>query len=348
MLRLCSRLSAIMMIAFVAPAFAQLTPSAAVTPDIIAEGQSVTLIRDGFAAAGIAWTENVIWQPNGQAVVLGNAGLGSMPYTPTGGPGTYWYQFRLVDNNIAYQDQWISFKVTGSLIAQASVSTNSMAFGIGNNIILYQNGSATAGIAWTENVIWRPDGKPQNLGNSGLGQKYYWPPMQGTYWYQFRLVDNNGSYTDQWISFEVTNGPEVVSEGRWHVDSNNNTWYLTSNYGNFLSYHGYNQQSGVFDWDHMYYRSTSESPYLEYWLFERVPNIGHTTGTRWSGPASILPGYTVTTDPQGTRHGYYETFLYAPGSGQFYLQWDASLANTTPSTPPPGGNDPGPGSDLPR
>lgn len=91
----------------------QITPNASVTPASIVNSGSVTLTRDGTANFGIAWTENVIWKPDGSAQVLGNMALGSMSYTPAAGTGTYWYQFRIVDSYSNYADQWLSFTVTG-------------------------------------------------------------------------------------------------------------------------------------------------------------------------------------------------------------------------------------------
>jgi hypothetical protein len=92
---------------------AVITPASSVSPTSVVNGGSVTLTRAGSANFGIAWTENVIWRPNGSAHVLGNMQLGSMSYTPTAGPGTYTYQVRIVDTSgYNYVDQWMSFTVT--------------------------------------------------------------------------------------------------------------------------------------------------------------------------------------------------------------------------------------------
>ena len=91
---------------------ASITPAASVTPSVQRNGQVVSLYRDGTANFGVAWTENLIWQPDGQAINLGNASLGGpLSYTPVGGAGTYLYQFRLVDNYSNFVDQFISFEV---------------------------------------------------------------------------------------------------------------------------------------------------------------------------------------------------------------------------------------------
>lgn len=91
---------------------ASINPSATVTPASVSLGSSVTLTRAGSANFGIAWTENVIWKPDGSAQVLGNMQLGSQGYTPAGA-GSYSYQFRIVDGYSNYADQWINFTVTG-------------------------------------------------------------------------------------------------------------------------------------------------------------------------------------------------------------------------------------------
>lgn len=103
---------------------ASINPSTTVTPSSISLGGSVTLTRAGTANFGIAWTENVIWKPDGSAEVLGNMQLGSQSYTPAGA-GNYSYQFRMVDSYSNYVDQWINFTVTG-LPAPTGLQTTSV------------------------------------------------------------------------------------------------------------------------------------------------------------------------------------------------------------------------------
>lgn len=91
---------------------ASITTNASVSPGTVALGSAVTLTRSGTTNFGVAWTENTIWRPDGSAQSLGNQQLGSQSFTPASGPGTYWYQFRLVDVYSNYRDQWISFTVT--------------------------------------------------------------------------------------------------------------------------------------------------------------------------------------------------------------------------------------------
>lgn len=105
---------------------ATITTNASVSPAVLINGGSITLTRDGSASAGISWTENVIQKPDSSTTNLGNAGLGSSSYTPNGGPGVYWYHFRIVDANNAYADQSIPF-VVGSI-----ERTDSATFQVGN------------------------------------------------------------------------------------------------------------------------------------------------------------------------------------------------------------------------
>lgn len=82
---------------------------------------SLTFQRDGSAEVGVAWTEATLWYPGSGNQVLGHAG-----YPPHGAGfsfdepfpsqtlhgvanGQHAVQFRLVDNNIDYQDQWLYF-----------------------------------------------------------------------------------------------------------------------------------------------------------------------------------------------------------------------------------------------
>lgn len=92
---------------------ANIVTNGSVSPSGGTIGTSVTLTRAGSLNFGLAWTENVIWKPDGSAQALGNMQLGSQSYTPNAGPGTYYYQIRFVDNYINFKDQWISFVMTG-------------------------------------------------------------------------------------------------------------------------------------------------------------------------------------------------------------------------------------------
>jgi hypothetical protein len=83
-------------------------------------GNSTTLYRDATANFGIAWTENTIWHPDGTPEVLGNLyapnPLGSTVYTLSAGPGTYYWQMRVVDNYYNYVDQLVSFEVNSATV----------------------------------------------------------------------------------------------------------------------------------------------------------------------------------------------------------------------------------------
>ncbi|MFZ5493763.1 MAG: fibronectin type III domain-containing protein [Verrucomicrobiota bacterium] len=132
---------------------ANIVANGSVSPSGGTIGTSVTLTRAGSANFGLAWTENVIWKPDGSAQVLGNAQLGSQSYTPNAGPGTYWYQFRVVDTYSNYKDQWISFVMTGSSPTglqttsvqsySVSLSWNAVSGATGYNV--YRNGVKLTG-----------------------------------------------------------------------------------------------------------------------------------------------------------------------------------------------------------
>ena len=190
-------------LAWAASLSAQITASASISPGAIFTGQSVTVMRDGQADAGIAYSEGTVWAPDGSYDTLSQGPLGSESYTPHGGTGTYWLQFRLVDNNDNFVDQWISFTVSdGALTANASVSPGTIS--VGESVIITRDGQADAGIAYTEGTVWAPDGSYEFLSQGGLGSDSYTPHSgPGTYSVQFRLVDNAGNFVDQWLTFTV-------------------------------------------------------------------------------------------------------------------------------------------------
>jgi hypothetical protein len=182
---------------------AQVTANASVTPGAIFLGQSVTIVRDGQADAGIAYTEGTIWAPDGSYEFISRGDTGSEMYTPHNGAGTYWLQFRVVDNNNAFVDQWISFTVgQATLSANASVAPG--AINLGDAVTITRDGQSDAGIAYTEGTIWAPDGTYEFIAGGGIGSETYTPHSgAGTYWLQFRIVDNANNFVDQWISFTV-------------------------------------------------------------------------------------------------------------------------------------------------
>lgn len=114
-------------------AAAVFTLSSYVSPTTLINGggNSTTLYRDATANFGIAWTENTIWHPDGSGEVLGNCyapnPLGSTVYTPSAGPGIYYWQVRVVDNYSNYADQLISFQVNSATVnAPTSLSSSSV------------------------------------------------------------------------------------------------------------------------------------------------------------------------------------------------------------------------------
>jgi hypothetical protein len=66
--------------------------------------------------------------------------------------------------------------------------------------------STSAGFGWTEVTVWLPDGSADVLGNdySKPTSTVYTPPLNGEYTIQFRYVDADNSYRDQWITFTVS------------------------------------------------------------------------------------------------------------------------------------------------
>jgi hypothetical protein len=105
-------LTACLVMASVITAHAQVQPNGYVTPTTITLGESTTFIRDGSTPAGFAWSEATLWRPDGGYIVLGHVYTtpSSQAITPDA-PGTYSIQYRLVDVNYDYQDQWITFTV---------------------------------------------------------------------------------------------------------------------------------------------------------------------------------------------------------------------------------------------
>lgn len=190
-------------------AFGEVYPNASVNRMELQLGESIILTQAGETPSGFGWTENVIWRPDGRYEVLSGTSLGSINYTPTSGPGLYSYQFRLVDVNHDYADQWLTFIVSADAkaqpIAMASAATQVGYFGNAFNI--RQDGATKYGLAWTENVMWCPDGFIDNLGNRGYGNISYVPLHgAGTYWYQYRVVDAARQYVDQWIPIDIRPG----------------------------------------------------------------------------------------------------------------------------------------------
>jgi hypothetical protein len=114
-------------------AAAVFTLSSYVSPTAIVYGggNSTTLYRDATANFGIAWTESTMWHPDGSAEVLGNlyapSPLGSAVYTPSAGPGTYYWQVRVVDNYSNYSDQLIALEVnTATVNTPTSVASSNV------------------------------------------------------------------------------------------------------------------------------------------------------------------------------------------------------------------------------
>jgi hypothetical protein len=98
----------------------------------------------------------------------------------------------------------LTWTITSAVITPASsVSPSSVQNGAA--VTLTRDGWANFGIAWIENVIWKPNNTAQVLGNMQPGSMSYTPDAgPGTYHYQTRIVDTSAyNYVDQWIAFTV-------------------------------------------------------------------------------------------------------------------------------------------------
>lgn len=94
-------------------------------------------------------------------------------------------------------------RVAAAINPAASVSPGTILPGA--SVTLTRDASTNFGLGWTENVIWKPDGSAQALGNMSLGAQSYSPSAGlGVYSYQFRVVDVYGNFRDQWITFTVS------------------------------------------------------------------------------------------------------------------------------------------------
>lgn len=191
---------------------AVLIPNASVSPQTILTGQSVTLTRNGSANFGIAWTENVIWQPSGQAQVLGNMGLGSMNYTPTAGPGTYWLQYRLVDTYFNYVDQWVSFVVKAPPVAQSVSATSAV---VGSAIqITARATDADGNLTYIDFYVTGPGYSDTYIGSAAASNGYdatvtfNWTlPTAGSYTVRIGAHDADNNY---YSGASVSNGFSIV------------------------------------------------------------------------------------------------------------------------------------------
>ena len=90
-------------------------PMGSLSATCIALGESITFYRNGISTrAGFGWTEATLWKPDYYYAheVLGNHSCTGTTdtITPTS-RGEHSIQFRYVDANYAYRDQWLTFVV---------------------------------------------------------------------------------------------------------------------------------------------------------------------------------------------------------------------------------------------
>jgi hypothetical protein len=107
-------------------------------------------------------------------------------------------------NSVGTGSASVTWTVTAASITPAA-TVSPLIVQLGQSVSLTRAGTANFGVAWTENIMWRPDSSAQNLGNTSLGGPTSYTPATGAgnYIYQFRLVDNYYNYADQFISYEV-------------------------------------------------------------------------------------------------------------------------------------------------
>lgn len=82
----------------------------------ITTAESVMIYRGGSVDNGpVAWTEATVWKPTyptyTQLPIKYSNWNAADNYSPDDGEGEYTVQYRLVDNNIDYADDWEAFNV---------------------------------------------------------------------------------------------------------------------------------------------------------------------------------------------------------------------------------------------
>lgn len=218
---------------------AQITANASLTPAVLTDGSSMTLTRNGSTTATFAYTENVIQRPDNSTVDLGHLAMGSMSYTPNGGPGVYWYLFKVRDVNGAYASQSIPF-VVGSITPHTALSL-----------------TMSVGESWTKNfdvhsqdrLITRAqlfrdssyDGEPDVDGGTDTldWPVFFQPWTAGTH--TLRLLVTSTSYGPDGAATPPT--PGAPSEVNWYRDfaftvnktTPVGTWYPSETSGYFAS-----------------------------------------------------------------------------------------------------------------
>jgi hypothetical protein len=164
---------------------ASITANGSISPTSVVLGNSVTLTRAATTNFGLGWTENVIWRPVSGPQTLGNLGLGTMSYTAADGPGTYTYQFRVVDIYSNYVDQWLTLTVTEPVTPPTTVTVT----GTGSYSVSLSWSGATATAGINHYNIYR-DGTL--IGNTtGTTYTDTTAAPGTTYSYKIKTVDNN-------------------------------------------------------------------------------------------------------------------------------------------------------------
>jgi hypothetical protein len=127
-------------------------------------------------------------------------------------------------NAVGTDTQTLTWNITGAVITPSS-SVSPTSVQNGSAVTLTRAGWANFGIAWIENVIWKPNNTSQVLGNMQPGSMSYTPNAgPGTYHYQTRIVDTSGyNYVDQWIAFTVTALPAPTGLAASNLQSNSVT-----------------------------------------------------------------------------------------------------------------------------
>jgi len=186
---------------------AHIVPTGSISgPNPLITLSTIYLVQGGTTNFPFGWTQGTMWNPDGSYTVLPNtASYQTQSYTVNHGPGTYSWQFRIVDTYGNYMDQWVTCSVSNPSVTPPTISATPF---VGSTFVTFSWSGAQAQAGIGSYSIYRNGVYLTSVSSSTT--TYTDTPLSPltNYTYSVYTVDSRGTASGSSSPIGVTTAPD--------------------------------------------------------------------------------------------------------------------------------------------